>query len=141
MYLLNEVMLKPVGRVLERRAQKIQADIDASRTFRTQAEETLAAYEKRLHDIRHQAQALINEAIDQATKQRNDQMSELSNEGKAKLEAVRAEIAHERAQLIEQLIPGEVTLTNELAKKLLGESVALNLTPALVKQTLQEVSQ
>lgn len=140
MYLLNEIMLKPVGHVLELRAQKIQSDLVVSRSYRTQADETLATYERNLHDVRHKAQGIINSGVDSATKHRNERMSQVHAEGNKKLEELKSEIAREHANLIDQLIPTEVVLVNELTEKLLGEKVTLHLEPEYVKRTLQEVS-
>ena len=140
MYLLNEIMLKPVRCVLELRAQKIQSDLTVSRSYRAQADETLATYEKNWHDVRHQAQGIINSGVDSATKHRNERMSAVHAEGKQKLEELQSEIAREHAHLIDQLIPNEVALINELTEKLLGEKVSLQLEPEYVKRTLQEVS-
>jgi F-type H+-transporting ATPase subunit b len=140
MYLLNEIMLKPVGRVLELRAQKIQSDIDAGRSYRSQADETLSAYEKRLHDVRHQAQGIINEAIDSTSKVRAEQMKQIADQGNKNLEALRSQLEQEHAHLIDQVIPTEIALVDELTEKLLGEKPKLHLAPEQVKQVLQEMA-
>jgi F-type H+-transporting ATPase subunit b len=140
MYLLNEIMLKPVRRVLELRAQKIQSDIDAGRSYRTQAEKVLSAYEKRLHDVRHQAQGIINETIDNTSALRSKLLKEITEQGNRKLEEMRSKLAQEHDHLIDQIIPSEIALINELTEKLLGEKTALHLKPEQVKQALQEIS-
>jgi len=138
MTLLNQVMLKPIGRVLEQRAAKIKADLDAGKSARAQAEKVLDNYHEHLQKIRAEAQSIINEAVEKASYHRNVELSRVREEGQKKLDAAKAEIALERDSLMEALVKQELDLIASIAEKLLGEPVAVSLEPEKVRRALEE---
>jgi F-type H+-transporting ATPase subunit b len=140
MALLNEVFLKPVGKVIEARANKVKADIEAGKAARLKAQESITEYERHLHDIRSKAQAVINEASEKSTYHRNLEVNRLREEGHRKLEATRAEIAAERNSLLEQLVNQEAQLVQEIGRRVIGEEIVVPLDTDKVRRALEEAS-
>lgn len=139
MWLLNEVFLKPVGRVLEQRAKYIEDELNSSKSAHREAEELQTKYEQDLKHIREQAQAVIAKAIEEANKERHDQLSKIAAEGHKKLEKAQAEIAAEREQLIDALVAEERELVETITRKVLGDdSVSVNIDAGQVRRTLEE---
>lgn len=136
--LLNEIMLKPVGRVLSKRATKIRQDIEDGRTARQQAELVLDAYHDQLAKTKNEAQAVINEAMQKAADQRKAEMARIKEQGRAKLESAKAEIAAERASLIDALVTEEPAFVTDIVSKLLGEQATVSLRTDQVRKALEE---
>jgi F-type H+-transporting ATPase subunit b len=140
MALLNEIFLKPVGKVIEARQNKIKSDIEAGKAARLKAQDSVSQYEQHLHEVRTKAQGLINEASEKANYHRNLEVSRLREEGRRKMEAVQAEIASERSRLLDQLVGEESQLVQEIGRRVVGEDIAIPLDTDKVRRALEEAS-
>lgn len=140
MYLLNQIMLKPVGKVLEARAAKISGDLKAGKDAHGQAGDLVTHYQEHLHKVRTEAQSVINEATQKANQSRNDELGKVKAEGSKKLEAAKAQIVSERKALVEPLISQEIELIEGIAHKVLGERVSLSVDRERVKSALEVAS-
>jgi F-type H+-transporting ATPase subunit b len=135
---LNDVYLKPMGQVIAKRQEIIKNDIDAAARCQAEAAERISQYEKELHDIRLQAQAIITEQTTQTQQRRNQEMKRVMDEGQAKLAVYKKQIEAERAGLMAGLVEEEKTIVQAITHKLLGESVRVSLDSATVERALQE---
>ena len=139
MMLLNEIMLKPVGRVIEERNLLIEGELGSGRESLVEAEQLQSQYEENLKRIRSEAQSVIAKASQQANNERSERLAGISNDGAKKLEAAQKEIADERAKLIDALVAEESELVEIITKKVLGdESVQVNIDAGEVRRTLEE---
>ena len=138
MILLNQIMLKPVGAAMEARKANIDANLEAAKAARAKAEDTVKAYQKHLHEIRTEAQGIINTSLEAANKAHQDEMSRVKAEGRVKLEAAKKDIYAERDALLGQLVGDETQLVEAITSKLLGEKVTISLDTALVSKALNK---
>src|SRR4030095_8651059 len=138
--LLKKVMLEPVGRVLGAREAKAKADLEAGKAARAQAAEVLDQYHTHLREIRTQAQAHVNDALEKSNYHRNTELGRLKDEGTKKLAAAREAIEEERTSLIDALVSQEQELVEGITRKLLGEPVAVGLEDDKVRHALEEAS-
>ena len=138
MFLLNEIMLKPIGKVMDARAKAIEDNLEAGRVAKLQSEKLLNQYEEDLHRIKAEAQTLITKSVDEANKQKNAALGELASNGQIKLAQAKAEISSERTKLIDELVGQEKELVEIITQKVLGEPVHVSLDPNQVKRTLEE---
>lgn len=139
MWLLNEIMLKPVGRALEDRAKYIADQIAAGKEAHHQAGELQTKYEADLKHIREEAQQVIAKAVDEANKARQEQLNKIAAEGQAKLDKAKKEIEAERAKLIDALVAEETELVETITRKVLGDdSVNIDIDTTQVRRTLEE---
>ena len=138
--LLDEVMLKPIGSVLEKRAEKIKADIEEGKVHRNKAQYVFDQYQKHLHDIRAKAQTIINEASEKASYHRNLELTRVKEEGHKQLEEAKAVLASQRTIAINGLLEQEVKLVEGITQKLLGEPVSVILEADTVRRALEEAS-
>jgi F-type H+-transporting ATPase subunit b len=137
MMLLNEVMLKPVGKVLEARKAKIQSDLEAAKAARSKAEASVDHYQQHLLQVRCKAQDLINDAVEKANRHKTVELGRLKDDGRKQTKAA---IAKESSLLLEQLVQQEITLVGTITEKLLGEPVPMNLDPVKVRRAIEDVS-
>lgn len=135
---LNEVMLKPVGKVIEERAALIKSDVEAGKQARADAEAVVSQYQKRIHDTRLEAQSVINDAAAEAQKKRDDEIKVVQDQGRHKLEEAKAALAVERRELIDGLVDQEVELVGMIVNKLTGEAAAAKPDREKVRRALEE---
>jgi len=140
LYLLKKIMLEPVGKVLEAREAKAKADLEAGKAARAQAAAVLEQYHTHLHDIRTEASAHINEAMEKSSYHRASELGRLREEGAQRLAAARDAIEEERTALIDALVSQEQELVEGITRKLLGEPVAVGLEKDKVRHALEEAS-
>lgn len=139
MWLLNEVMLKPVGRVIEERAALIEGDLATSKQSRADADKLVTQYEDHLRKIRSEAQSVIAKATEQANLKRNEELNKVSAAGRTKLDAAKSSIEAERASLIDALVGEEKELVETITRKVLGdESVKITIDETHLRKTLEE---
>jgi len=138
MVLLNEIMLKPVGRVIAKRQEKMQADLDAAREARQKAAALVEDYEKHLKEKRIEAHTKLTTTVAAANKQKTDKLAGVHKEGLVKLEATKTAIAAERESLIDELVAQEREIVEEITQKVLGEPVAVQLDASKVRKNLEE---
>lgn len=138
MVLLNEIMLKPVGKVITKRHEKIKSDLDAAKESRHTAASLVEKYENQLKHIRSEAHGLITSSMDQASKEKNELLVKIQKEGQAKVEAFKTELAAERTSLIDELVAQERELVETITQKVLGEPVTVQLDAGKVRKNLEE---
>lgn len=137
---LNNILLKPVSEVLEKRAAKIQGDLEASRKTRKESEEILAQYQEKLHLVRLEAQKTINETVAEAQKERNKQLLAVQEKGRIMLEETKASFAAGKSSLIDGLVVQEIEFVRSIVVKLLGDSQSPQLDENKVRLALEEAS-
>ncbi len=135
---LNVVYLKPVGSAIAKRRARVTEDIDAGSSCRSEAAQLVSGYEKHLHEIRLQAQALITDVTLKMQKQRLAEVKVVLAEGQTKLEAAKKEIEAERANLLASLVEEEKVIVESIMRKLLGANIKVSLDSAVVHRALEE---
>ncbi len=136
MLALNELFLKPVGDVIEKRQSKISNDLAAARELRDEAGVELAKYEKQLSTVREEARTIIADLVAQSQSERALKMAQIDKEGRTKLDTAHKELAGERTNLITALVEEEKALVQNIVSKLLGKSVSIDLDSESVKKAL-----
>ncbi len=137
-FLYNEIALKPVGKVIEKRKARIKADLDAAQAANAEAQRIQAEYEKQLQGSRLQAQDLIQAAVTTAQSKRSEELKSIQQEGTERLNAVRTELAGERKGLIQSLVDQEVGLVKDIVGKLIGTGESVEVDRLSVERALEE---
>jgi F-type H+-transporting ATPase subunit b len=136
--LLSEMVLKPVGKVLEQRQAIIRTDVDAAAAARARANEVVTDYQARIHHANAEAQALITEVTTAAEKTRAAELKKVQDKGQAEIQAAREKLKAERGGLIDQLVDQEKSLVESITKKLIGDNATVNLDSGTIKRALEE---
>jgi F-type H+-transporting ATPase subunit b len=138
MWALNQMVLKPVGKVLEERQAIIRGNTDAASSARTRANEVVTQYQARIHAANAEAQAVITETTTAAEKTRAAELKKVHDKGQAEIQAAREKLSSERGALIEQLVDQEKVLVESITKKLIGDSASVSLDSGTIKRALEE---
>ena len=138
MVALDHLFLKPVGGVIDERARRMEEDNESARQSQEDAAAALARYEKKLAEIREEAQTVINDAVAEAKKSRSEQLAVVEESGRTKLEAAKTSLKGERVALVDALVVEEMSLVEDIVKRLLGDNAAVKLSNEVVKKALEE---
>ena len=138
-FLLNEVMLKPVGKVLEERQKKIQSVVDATKQTQAEAQQVVSQYELEVAAKRAEGQKIFNDIVDEAQKKRQAALDAVAVEHLKKFNLAKDELLKEREALMaDALAEDEITLVKAMVDKLLGEQSLVSLSKSTVLQALKE---
>ena len=136
--LLDLIMLKPVGKAIAMRQERIQNDLDSGRQARQNAAALTESYELHLSQKRSEAQNLITGAVAAANKQKSEKLEALHKQALSQLESAKAALAAEHSHLLDDLVAHEKELVQEITTKVLGEPVLVQLEPERVRRQLEE---
>ncbi len=138
-YVLKRAALPRIGAALEKRANAIRENIDASEKQREEADQLLAEYRQRLKEAREQAEDITA----RARKAAENLEREATDEGKAKREelvaAARRDIETETRRSLEQIRKEVADLTVLATEKVTRKSLSDDDQKRLVEEALGEV--
>jgi F-type H+-transporting ATPase subunit b len=139
MFVLSKVAFPRIGAALEKRANAINDNIEASKTTRAEAEELLAEYRERLKEAREQA----DDIVARARKASEAAVAEATADGKSKREelvaAARKDIEMETKRSLEQIRNEVADLTVLATEKVTRKSLDDADHKRLVEEALAEV--
>jgi len=139
MFVLKRAAFPKIGEALEKRANAIKENIDASEKTRQEADELLSEYRARLKEAREQA----DDIAARARKSAEAAVAEATAEGKAKREELvahaRKDIATETRRSLEQIRKEVADLTVLATEKITRKSLSGEDHQKLVEEALAEV--
>jgi F-type H+-transporting ATPase subunit b len=138
-YVLKRAALPRIGAALEKRANAIRENIEASEKQREEADKLLDEYRQRLKEAREQAEDITA----RARKAAENLEREATDEGKAKREelvaAARRDIETETRRSLEQIRKEVADLTVLATEKVTRKSLSDDDQKRLVEEALGEV--
>ena len=139
MFVLAKFAFPRIGEALEKRANAIRENIEASERTREEADELLAEYRQRLKEAREQA----DDIVARARKASENAVAEATSEGKTKREelvaAARRDIEAETKRSLEQIRREVADLTVLATEKVTRKSLDDADHRRLVEEALAEV--
>jgi F-type H+-transporting ATPase subunit b len=139
MFVLSKVAFPKIGEALEKRANAIRENIEASEKQREEADKLLAEYRERLREAREQAEDIVA----RARKASEAAVAEAQSEGKARREelvaAARKDIETETRRSLEQIRKEVADLTVLATEKVTRKSLDDDDHKRLVEEALAEV--
>lgn len=139
MFVLAKTAFPKISEALEKRANAIKENIEASERQRAEADKLLEEYRARLREAREQA----DDIAARARKAAENAVAEATNEGKAKREelvaAARKDIEAETRRSIEQLRREVADLTVLATEKITRKSLTGDDHQKLIEEALAEV--
>jgi F-type H+-transporting ATPase subunit b len=139
MFVLGKYAFPPIRRALEKRANAIAENIEASERQRQEADQLLGEYRQRLKEAREQA----DDIIARARKASEAAVAEGASEGKAKREelvaAARKDIETETRRSLEQIRKEVADLTVLATEKITRKALDADDQKRLVEEALSEV--
>lgn len=139
MYVLKKLAFPRIGEALEKRANAVKENIEASERQRAEADEILKEYRARLKEAREQA----DDISARARKSAENAVSEATAEGKAKREelvaAARKDIEAETRRSLDSIRREVADLTVLATEKITKKSLTDDDHQKLVEEALAEI--
>jgi F-type H+-transporting ATPase subunit b len=139
MWVLSKLAFPRIGEALEKRANAIRENIEASEKQREEADKLLDEYRQRLREAREQAEDIVI----RARKASEAAVAEATSEGKAKREelvaAARRDIETETRRSLEQIRKEVADLTVLATEKVTRKTLDDDDHKRLVEEALAEV--
>lgn len=139
MWVLSKTAFPRIGEALEKRANAIRENIEASERQRQEADELLEEYRQRLREAREQAEDIVA----RARKASEAAIAEAADEGRTKREelvaAARKDIETETKRSLEQIRKEVADLTVIATEKVTRKSLTADDQRRLVEEALAEV--
>jgi F-type H+-transporting ATPase subunit b len=139
MWVLKRTALPKIGEALEKRANAVRENIEASERQRAEADEILKEYRARLKEAREQA----DDISARARKSAENAVSEATAEGKAKREelvaAARKDIEAETRRSLDSIRREVADLTVLATEKITRKSLTDDDHQKLVEEALAEI--
>jgi F-type H+-transporting ATPase subunit b len=121
--ILNAIFYKPLGKVLDERAEYIrQAENDAKEKL-AKTEELTKAYELQISDARKQAQEILATAQAEAQQVAAQKVAQAQAEAIAQKEAASLEIAQQKNAAMQSLEQQVDALSRQIIEKILGREL------------------
>ena len=139
MFVLSKTAFPRIGAALEKRANAIRDNIEASEKQREEADKLLEEYRARLKEAREQA----DDIVARSRKAAEAAVAEATNEGKSKREelvnAARKDIETETRRALEQIRKEVADLTVLATEKVTRKSLTDDDHQRLIQEALAEV--
>jgi F-type H+-transporting ATPase subunit b len=139
MFILSRSVFPRIGEALEKRANAVRENIEASEKQREEADKLLAEYRERLREAREQA----DDIVVRARKASEAAVAEAQSEGKARREelvaAARKDIETETRRSLEQIRKEVADLTVLATEKITRKALDDDDHKRLVEDALAEV--
>lgn len=123
LFVANNLVFKPVGKVIEERQQDINGTYDKLDADRRQMEALKADYEQRLAAIEAEAREKIQSAIKDAQATRDQILQETTTRSREMITRAEAEVEREREQAMITLRQQMVELALGATRKVIGDGL------------------
>ncbi len=130
--LLARVILPPLGKTMERRANTLSGDLEAAETAKNLAERARQDYDHTLAQSREMAQALMNEVLEENKVHAEATLKALDVEVGKKLAEAAQRIGNKKLELLNALTPAAAEFAAMIAEK-------ITLKPVSQEQASREV--
>ncbi len=129
-----------LGRMLEERTAKIQADLEGAERARTEAEQELAEYRRQLAGAREEASRIIEEARRTAEQLRRELQARAEQEAQAIVARAQEEIRAERDRVFQELRAQVGAIAVDLAGRVVGRALDAEAHQRLIEEYLEQVA-
>ncbi len=130
--ILRALAYKPVAKMLQQRADKIQETIDKANSDKKAAEDTLAQYKSQLADAQKRAQEIVDKAEITARQEREALVAETKKEIDRMKQNAQLEIQNERDRAFDQMKAEIVSLSLAAAEKIVAKNLSSKENDKLV---------
>lgn len=136
--LLAKFLFKPVNKMLEKRKNTIANDLATAENQRVEAETLRADYEKKIKEIRIEADAILKEARNKADERAKEIIQEARDKSDEIIEKAQVEIERNQRNAYNELKDEVAAMALMAAEKIIGEKMDDELNEKLVIKFIEE---
>ena len=139
LFLMYRTVFPSINQALKDRRANIEGKLEQAERERSEADELLEQYRRRLRDAEDETQRILEEARSNAERVRRDLLAKAETDAGRELDRARQAIRAERDQAIRQLRNEVGTLAVELATRVVGDSLDRDRQLRLIDQYIDEL--
>lgn len=123
LFIANNMVFKPINKVLEERQQDVRVTYDKLEAEQQQMQQLKSDYEQRLASIEAEAREKIQSAIKEAQSARDQIVNEAQNRSREMITRAEQEVTREKEQALIAIREQVVNLALGAAHKVIGENL------------------
>jgi F-type H+-transporting ATPase subunit b len=135
--------LKPVGRAitggLDRRGERIRAELEEARRLRDEAQELLASYQRKQREAEREAEGLIAHAREEAERVARRAAADLEAQLARRRQQAMDRIGQAEADAVRQVRAAAVELALKATRKLITQKIDEDRQAKLVDDAIEEI--
>ena len=139
LFLMYRTVFPSINQALKDRRANIEGKLEQAERERSEADELLEQYRRRLRDAEDETQRILDEARSNAERVRRELLAKAETDAGRELDRARQAIRAERDQAIRQLRNEVGTLAVELATRVVGDSLDRDRQLRLIDQYIDEL--
>lgn len=138
--LAKKFLWKSVSGFLDKRQEKMQADLTASETARREAQSDREAAAKQLSDASWKAEEIVNAAVKEAQSEKDQILAQAAKEADQEKQKAHEQIELERSRMYAGMRREMVDVAMAAASKLIGEKSGADLDRQAIDEFVKEAS-
>ena len=127
------------ARMLDKRAEDIQSDLDEARQLREEAQSLLASYERKQKEMQEQADRIVENARADAKRSAEASKAEIERSIDRRLSGAEEQLAAARAAAIRDVRNRAIAVATAAAKEVVANSIDDGRRDALIDQSIETV--
>lgn len=128
-----------IGGLLDKRSDKIQADLDEARHLREEAQKLLASYERKQKEMVGQAERIVEQAKKEAIAAAEEAKKELEASIARRLASAEEQIAQAEANVVKDVRNRAIAVAVAAAREVLGGQMSAARSGQLIDAAIDEV--
>ncbi len=138
---LRAKVTEPLKNFLNKRADAIQADLDAAEAEKTEAEKLRVEYESSLDNAKNEAREIVDSAKKRGDQLRDEIVADAKNEAQIITERAANEIEREKGKALDSLKSEVADMAMMVASKVVNKDLDKNTHKDMIDQFINEVGE
>ncbi|MGD9293706.1 MAG: F0F1 ATP synthase subunit B [Roseobacter sp.] len=128
-----------IGKMLDKRADGIEAELNEARALREEAQSLLASYERKQREVKDQAERIVAAAKEEATIAAEQARADLEVSLKRRIAAAEDQIANAQAAAIKEVRDQSVIIAVAAAREVIAKQMTAAESNNLIDSAIDEV--
>lgn len=121
--LLKKFLFKPVDKILRQRAEEIENEYKAAENTQKEADDLKAEYEMKLGGAKAEADEIIQSAVDNANRRKDNIVSEANEQAKHIIEKTQKQLETDKKRMVEEAKEDIASMAIDAAGKLISKKL------------------
>lgn len=140
-FVLSYLLFNPVRSMLEKRREKIAAELAEAAEAEASAKALRAEYEAKLADIEKEADVILSEARKRALISENQIIAEAKVEARRIMDRAHVEAELEKSKVADEVKKEMIEIASVLAGKVVAANITTDIQAELIDETLKKIGE
>ena len=130
---------REVGKLLDKRADGIRAELDDARGLREEAQSLLASFERKQKDVQTQADRIVSNARDEANRSAEQAKIDIEKSIQRRLTAAEEQIQSAQDKAVRDVRDQAVTVAVAAARQVITDQMTAQRADKMINESIQTV--